>query len=837
MVSKYQEGGVSQPDPRKPIDWARYRDPNFFQNPALYSIPPQDLVNIVRTNDSLRVDQDYFIQNYNRYKDQYNKQNPTLFRTNSMSRDKQSYLTGYTGMDFTKLATDNVVTRENGGRIFQMGGTSNGTGQTTSEKKQGYTPTIPEVVSGAFLTGVDPKQGMEPNAELEHGEQVRFPDGSIAKVLGESHKNGGVNLILPDMTEVLSNTKDLTLTRADIKMLEKEYGLKNLTTKDTYSKAVDKYARKTGYNKNLQEELDILEKIADVTKKSMSEGSSQVNNAYMAEKYRKNQEARKPLQDMLSNFYTKVFDRQQAQKQSNGMETEEQLAQQGEAPYNADIASDLTQEEVFELGGTYGFVKGQASKYGKTEREVYNFLKDGGHIKKRVYETGGPTGGIYTISKNKNVNSERDRPKLQPEVAQGYGSVSSAEDALTELYKNFPLIFNKEEYKKYFTIEDGAVKLKPNVNPKEKTLYSQLQKDMDGQMRSTAQYIIDDKTNRFGEEDKKTAQQYLENETFATGKDAREFDSKLGNFTSGRFSLRTNLVTPKEQELLNDQGIFTYKQLQNSDVELSEATKERIKNFSEGIPNNADFGIDTYTPVGTPASEQKAAEEAQGTPVNENGLTPTDPRTRGNRMFQMPDQRYLPPLALQAESLYTSELGRIDPIKIGIEDTLKQNSDNLQFIAGQVQNLPPSQAASVMAAAIAQNQKSEGQAITAANTYNAQAEAQAEMFNIGQSDRETTGNQAARLNYEQRALLGLSKTDQDIRNWYNANREVLINNFQEQQYMNTMNNLFPKFAIDPTATGTYFDPLTNTYVYRSNSEYQSAVSLTNQPKTATKATT
>ena len=58
-------------------------------------------------------------------------------------------------------------------------------------------------------------------------------------------------------------------------------------------------------------------------------------------------------------------------------------------------------------------------------------------------------------------------------------------------------------------------------------------------------------------------------------------------------------------------------------------------------------------------------------------------------MFQMPNIPLLPPQALQAESMYLTELGRLDPVRLGIEDTIRRNQDNTQFMASQLKSLPP----------------------------------------------------------------------------------------------------------------------------------------------------
>lgn len=682
-----------------------------------------------------------------------------------------------------------------------------------------------QLMTGAVITGVQNMPKVDGNIEVESGEYVKFPDGSVAKALGEKHEKGGIQLIVPNMTEVLSNTKDLTLTKDMVKKLKKDYELGNVTDKDTYSSVMDKYAKKIGYEKVLKKEADLFNQVKKNTENALSEGSLRINNEYLSKKIYQLQEEKAPLQMEFSNMYNELFQDQQAQK------PEEEQDVQGIEQIPEEM-QELTQEQIFRLGGRYEEFKGIASKYNTPLKKAYEILENQGKLPKFN------DGGVYRVKSNRNDYKGINYTEGQRANTSQFGSISNAEDSLTQLYRNFPTVLSDPYYKDYVEIENGKVKLKEGVklNKANEPFIKRLQNDMNTKMSQSAKYIIDDTSGRFDQGAKLQAQEYLNKETF-DGKGIRGFDSMLGDFTSGRYSLGLDLVTPEDLKTLRDNNIYTARQLQNSpDIlsKLSDPSKKRFTEFIGSAPEDSDFSIEQFTtPVNANTPDKPDTNTVVPGETDDEIVMPV--QMNRNRLYQMPDQSYLPPNALQAESMYESRLGRIDPVRLGIESTIRRNQDNTQFLASQLQGLPPTVASGILASAVAQAQQSENQAINQIHQINAQNVAQADQFNIRQSDTEQLSNNSARLNYEQRALLGLSKTDQDIRNWYDANRRVNINNFREQQWMNTASNLFPQYSIGMTGTNVMFDPTEQQYYKPLNREYIQAMQMQQPlPTTETK---
>lgn len=720
-----------------------------------------------------------------------------------------------------------------------------------------------KLMTGDYITGVKENTKVSPNVEVEDGEYVSFPDGSVAKAIGERHENGGVKLIAPDMTMVLSDTKDSTINKTLVNKLGKKYNL-NLSTNDTYSSVLDKFLKKIGYTKLVKEEEDLFNQVKKNTEKALSDGSLRINNEYLAKKIYQLQEKKEPLRLQFVEMFDILFNRQEKSKPKNERAfVDEQngntdtinsdLRNEANGEYSVDKqeASDvnsemqlengelpedeLTESEQFRLGGTYSMFKNLAKSKGYSLRKAFNILDRGGVLKKF------PEGG-WVISRNKNEHDESNlgddyRDRSQHASKQQYGNIQNAEDSLTQLYRNFPFIFSSGKYDKFIELENGKVKVKSGVtlNKINNEFIGSLQGDMDVQMRKSAEYILNDTSGKFNDDAKNYAKQYLSNETFFNeqGK-VRSKDSKLGNFTSSRFSLGVNLVIPEDMNMLRENDIYTYKQLQKQPEilkKLSPESLERLSNFQP--PEDADFSIMEFKP-GEPVVDAKVDKDlnpyekdvveddfVENEVVDDINYSPDKVR---NKLFAMPDQSYLAPEGLQAESMLMYKPNYITPLAMGIEDKIRRNTENLGFVASQIQSLPPTVSAGILASAISEASSGENDYIY--NTWwgNTQNRSNAEQYNSQQMDSANASNNAALLNYEQRALKGLDNTMQNIRNWYDANRAVNINNFREQQIMNTMANLFPKYSIDGSATNVVFDPVNKSVYNKPNPYYDQALS-------------
>ena len=174
--------------------------------------------------------------------------------------------------------------------------------------------------TGNFIYGND--NHPNPNVEVEKGEYIQTPDGSTMEVLGKKHSEGGEMLNLPQSTTVISDYLKIGSKLATY--FKKNYDL-NVTSKSTFATVLDRYKRKIGLTKILEEETNILQKITDQEDVEF-EPTRDINLQILSKKAVELQSQKQPLEKRLEEFTRVVFDKQELQK---GNEVESSYKQEG----------------------------------------------------------------------------------------------------------------------------------------------------------------------------------------------------------------------------------------------------------------------------------------------------------------------------------------------------------------------------------------------------------------------------------------------------------------------------------------------------------------------------
>jgi hypothetical protein len=182
------------------------------------------------------------------------------------------------------------------------------------------------------------------------------------------------------------------------------------------------------------------------------------------------------------------------------------------------------------------------------------------------------------------------------------------------------------------------------------------------------------------------------------------------------------------------------------------------------------------------------------------------PAYRYPRMFYTPDQRTLPPTAMLPHLKIDTKLGRIDPIRMGIEQQLQNISDSRVFAADRLDDLPPSQRAAAMASITASSQMAENQATFQTNQWNAQNWAQTQLYNMAQRDREAMANAQNALDYERRAYIARDVFDKNLRGFFDYNRRVALSDYDYNRKMNLASSIFPDYSPNFYGNMIEFDP-------------------------------
>ena len=635
-----------------------------------------------------------------------------------------------------------------------------------------------EALTGEYMTE-QPINGSA-NAEIEKNEYVKDPSGVVTKAVGEKHEKGGMKVNLEDGTEILSDS--LKLSSANVKYLSRVFDI-DLSTKDTYAKAVDKYTKKIGLAKLNSEQEDLFATMKkEIDKVATDPNTKQLNNDYLSAKIYEVEKKKEPLKQERKRFFDYLFDLQEASKP--------------EEATNQHFKYGGVSKEEFE---------GMLQKHGISYEEGIKMLgkmpkyKDGDKVKLK---------GTYADNEFK--GEERVYQKANKT---NYGTEKDPQTILTNLYKNFPDIISDESvFGKYLdkdALAKGEVKFKDGIPlNQEQAAVLAFQEKADKRMRASANDIIKNESE-FDEATVKKAKEYLANETFVTDKTKaktpeeriRLYDKKMGNFTSGRYSLKLDLVTPEESKLLQSKGIYTANQITPEVLSgLSIDSQERINKLKKIKGADSDYHINTYTPEPT-----KEAPKTGGSEPITNKVNPYV-RPKNPKFFFQPDQFVLPPYSQTPETMVQNRFGRVDPIRIGIENNLQANANARQQATQQLEALPPSQRAAALAQVLASTGEQENQAIFQTNMANAQNISSAEQFNIGQADREDLARSNNVLNYEQRALTAQDKTRNDLDNYLAFQSNKTLNNFQNQQRLNLINGMFPDFELDTYGMAVNYDP-------------------------------
>lgn len=669
------------------------------------------------------------------------------------------------GFDISKLSTSSKTTPAEGFDISKI-------------KTAGQPISTEQALTGEYMT--EQPVNAPANAEIEKNEYVKDPSGAISKAEGEKHEKGGIKVNLEDGTEILSDS--LKLSSANVKYLSRVFDI-DLSTKDTYAKAVDKYTKKIGLAKLNSEQEDLFATMKkEIEKVATDPNTKKLNNDYLSAKIYEVEKKKEPLKQERKRFFDYLFDLQEASKP--------------EEATNQHFKYGGVSKEEFE---------GMLQKHGISYEEGIKMLgkmpkyKDGDKVKLR---------GTY--SDNEYKGEERVYQKANKT---NYGTEKDPQTILTNLYKNFPDIISDEEvFGKYLdkdALAKGEIKFKEGIplNQEQKAVLA-FQEKADKRMRASANDIIKNESE-FDEATVKKAKEYLTNETFVLDKTKaktpeekiRLYDKKMGNFTSGRYSLKLDLVTPEESKILQSKGIYTANQITPEVLAgLSIDSQERVNKLKKIKGVDSDYHINTYTP--------EAAKEAPKTGGAEPITNKVNPyvRPKNPKFFFQPDQFVLPPNAQSPETMVQNRFGRVDPIRIGIENNLQAQANVRQETSKQLESLPPSQRAAALANILATSGEQENQAIFQTNVANAQNISNAEQFNIGQSDREDIARSQNVLGYEQRALTAQDKTRQDLRNYLDFQSNKSVNNFQNQQRLNLINGMFPDFELDNYGMAVNYDP-------------------------------
>jgi hypothetical protein len=609
-------------------------------------------------------------------------------------------------------------------------------------------------LTGEYLTGVSPRSGVEPNAEVEGGEYVQFPDKETQKVAGPDHEQGGVPVNIPDGTKILS--KSLNLNKQQVSTIQDIFDIE-FSVKDTYASALDKYTKKIGLKRLNDEQEEVFQQLEKIEKKKdIDTKTKRQNHIFLSQKINNIEEQKKPLEQQRAQFFDIVFEMQEKSKADKG-----------------------DQEAMFRYGGIQREkFETISKKLGLDPRQAAMMLQAKRAGKIENFSLGGEMGTedvppylereAYTAKGVARLNNYRKKVGLEPlpETSSRQEIQKAVREMQTNMAKENPDL-----------VVDYMLQVSHQPNNK-----------LSGKLKQLGYEQTNDGVKQALKEGK-----LKNNDIIDAYQDGLWWYRALGT--------DVKRVSPQEFEEIQrelaqrgvTQGEYSY---------LYDPKTNTYVRYETGDDDNKGPGTGIITGDNT---EDK--DPAAGGSLLQDNVTFT-PQRSYPKLFFMPDQSVLPPTPPEAHLKANIRLERIDPVRIGIEQTIQDTNDQRNFVSDQLSSLPESQRAALMANLLASSQKTVADAAFKANVTNAQNYAQAEQFNIQQSGQEQLYDTQNALSFEQRQMTAKAKADEALRGYYDYNRKVNITNLQNQQRLNLIDSLFPDFDLDFYGASINYNPKT-----------------------------
>ena len=654
-----------------------------------------------------------------------------------------------------------------------------------------------KALTGEYTFGLPPASKVSPNAEVEDNEYIKYPDQSVVQAKGVRHERGGIKVNLPDETEVLSDTLKLTAKQA--RDVRDKYGIE-VTIRDTYSSALEKYTKKLGLkrlNDDQEEVFKLIKKQED--NKEIKDSTLKLNNEYLSTKVYDIEQKKKGLEEKRRKLFDLLFEQQESTKK----------------PEEKDTTTMRLGGEFEQFASKYGLSVEEASRILAREGKTIPMFTTGGKKKRKI--------AIQTITddefnaKDASGMSLSDKWNGDKTAYEEYltarKGILENKDLRKSIFDNYKTIIEDVEA---FTGKSKKLKegySKPLRALTEDQVLEQLLSQEERNARLAAHKLDAKTTSQSIEKGATTNKEALEKIKNTPGLSDLDFSKGYQGQAAYIAYNKTMQQDPKfkdwasiDQTGVGDETIFglrgTITGIDNWNTNTT--LGQRLGYIGEMVPD---------CPCGEDASggclpcdkkdEKKPEEDPKKGPIKDEVIIP---KIKQNQWFYTPERFLLPPSPQSPETMVNTRLSRLDPIRSGIEENLTSSAANRQFGASQLKDLPAAQRVAGLQQILATTGDQENLAITANTRSNTEGQSQIDQYNAGQRDRENIALGSNLLNFEGRSLVGKDKTEQNLRNYINFRENESMNNLQVQQRLNTISKLFPDYSIDSYGMGTNFDP-------------------------------
>jgi hypothetical protein len=426
-----------------------------------------------------------------------------------------------------------------------------------------------EMLTGEYVSGMDSGG----NAEVEDGEYLKDLSGTVQEVVGKKHSEGGELMQLEAGERVLSDQM-----KVDAKAAKKISEQLDMEVKKgvTYASVLDKYRKKIGLEKLIDEEGKVIESI-DNQFDVEDEATKKVNETYLQQRYQEVQEQKEELEQSRSAAFDVVFDIQESSKPKSQQQAPEmameEFAMGGEMLENLAREYNIPIERAMELmQGVPSYALGVEveSPGNPTKTALINLVKNGKITFEEALKIDPTLKSVDNPNSKDYVEGETQR--FTKDGMAGDTNPENIKAKMTILAQQFPEIV--------------AENFDENFKPKSKESFRLLQQGM--QARYTALLSeIDQKVT--DPEQKQRMQNRVRAEMFQDGVKNKNIDNVGGDFTLSRinFSFEDLIDEPDVDLGMLDEIVLTGKK--DPPPVVDEVTKRNYMGLMESPGFNPMF--------------------------------------------------------------------------------------------------------------------------------------------------------------------------------------------------------------------------------------------------------
>jgi len=643
-------------------------------------------------------------------------------------------------------------------QYFQQGG------DLKAFLQQGGQVTNADMLTGNFIA--DEGQG---NVNIEKNEAVKHGDtGAVQKAVGNTHKQGGIDVDLADGSKVLSDYTKIGAENA--KQFRKDFDIEIKAT-HTFADVLDKVNSKIGLKKLIEQEKELILQVEKQVKSGSDETTQDLNMQFLSGKLEELQAKKQPLEEAQSAIFEQIFTEQEkipkketapgeilqeggsiAQPTADQIiQAYAQLVQQDPQvliqelqklvpeQQQAAISQMMTaleqgQPQMAQQGGQF-FTPSQYAQANYTDQPFIEGLTSAsGNI--------GDYQGIMTRANAQNQNL--------PFLVRQSGLLDASGNIALNNVSNF-----QQGYDQYVGATLDAIDLNPNLSPEQKTEYKKIAKA----------------------------------QSLALSKKKGNYDAVYGEETSSRSAFTLPYLTPEDRvkysqikrigDVVDEKG-----NIKADYSDLNPATKTAIQEVYKKQGKNAlDIGI----------SDISATETTN--PTQQTNQTVNVDRNR--TVLPLFPENYIP-LPTPEQPVYKGsiDLGQLDPVKISAEPNLVALEAQRQAATQMNNTLTGSEAVANNFGTLLASQQGANQAISAVEAANATNAQKVQEANLNTAAKEEIFNLGQALNYEQRILQGKANTERDVNNYFMQNSMQNRQNWQDVNNLNLLNQVYPNYQTD-----------------------------------------